>query len=166
MFIYSMRASTLKFFGVITLSLVALFVLISLVPTYDEMASAPSSAISQSGETINFKGIRSNEDRIAFFRQFGWEVKPEPLEEAEIVIPAEFDKVMTLYNEMQKQQGLDLDRYRRKSATRYTYEITNYPDYDGTVYANIILYRGRVIAGDVCTADVSGFAHGLSRTNP
>ena len=31
--------------------------------------------------------------------------------------------------------------------TRYTYKVLNYPNYDGTVYANILVYRNRVVAG-------------------
>ena len=46
---------------------------------------------------------------------------------------------------------------------RYTYEITNYPDYKGTVYANLIVYRDRIIGGDICTADVNGFIHGFEK---
>ena len=46
---------------------------------------------------------------------------------------------------------------------RYTYEVTNYEDYDGVVYANLIVYRGRVIGGDICSADVTGFIHGFER---
>ena len=87
---------------------------------------------------------------------------PVPVEECEIVIPREFDKVMTSYNEIQKQQGLDLSKYAKKTATRYTYKITNYPDYNGTVYANIITYRNKVISGDICSADAKGFLHTLS----
>lgn len=58
-------------------------------------------------------------------------------------------------------QGLDLSKYKRKDVTRYTYKITNYPDYDGTVYANILVYRGKVIGGDICSADVNGFVRGF-----
>lgn len=69
---------------------------------------------------------------------------------------------MASYNELQKQQGLNLEKYKRKKVTRYTYVVTNYPDYTGVIYANILVYRGKVIAGDICTADSSGFTHGLS----
>ena len=84
-----------------------------------------------------------------------------PVEECEITIPKEFDKVMTSYNEIQKQQGLDLSKYAKKSAKRYTYKVTNYPEYNGTVYANVIVYRDKVIAGDICSADARGFIHTL-----
>ena len=46
---------------------------------------------------------------------------------------------------------------------RYTYEVTNYPDAQGTVYANILIYRNKVIGGDVCSADVTGFIHGFEK---
>ena len=39
MFICSMRASTLKFFGVVSVALVALIVLITMVPAYDADAT-------------------------------------------------------------------------------------------------------------------------------
>ena len=46
---------------------------------------------------------------------------------------------------------------------RYTYELTNYDGYDGKVYVNMIVYRNRVIGGDVCSADVNGFIHGFEK---
>ena len=46
--------------------------------------------------------------------------------------------------------------------TRYTYEVTNFPDYDGKVYANMIVYRGKIIAGDISSADPMGFVRGLT----
>ena len=41
--------------------------------------------------------------------------------------------------------------------------VTNYPGYSGTVHANVIVYRNRVIGGDVCSADVGGFIHGFEK---
>jgi hypothetical protein len=71
--------------------------------------------------------------------------------------------VFTGYNEIQKRQGLDLSKYKKKNVMRYTYEVKNYKDYDGTVYANIIVYRNKVIGGDICSADVTGFIHGFEK---
>ena len=50
-----------------------------------------------------------------------------------------------------------------KDVTRYTFTITNYPNYEGTVLANVLVYRNRVIGGDICSADVSGFVQGFER---
>ena len=58
---------------------------------------------------------------------------------------------------------MNLSGYKKKSVRRYTYVIENYPDYEGTVYANVLVYRGKVIGGDVCSADVDGFIHGFEK---
>ena len=80
-----------------------------------------------------------------------------------MTVPDEFDKVYAAYNELQKAQGLNLTKYRGKDVTRYTMTIANYPGYAGTVYANVLVYRNRVIGGDICSADVAGFVHGFEK---
>lgn len=160
MFIYSMRASTIKFFGVVCVSLVVLITLIAFVPTY--AVDSQETGISVS---YNYEKIKSNEDRINFLKQFGWEVESEPCAEKEVLIPEEFDKIFAGYNEIQRKQGLDLSDFKKKNVMRYTYVITNYPDYYGTVYANILVYRNNVIGGDVCSADVGGFVHGFEKAD-
>ncbi len=159
MFIYSLRASTLKFFAVVCVALVTLITLIAFVPVYGDAAPA---SVTKTAD-YNFEKIKTNDDRVEFLRQFGWEVKTEPVESEEVSIPSEFDKIFTGYNEIQKRQGLDLSKYKKKNVMRYTYEITNYDGYDGTVYANMIVYRNKVIGGDVCSADASGFIHGFEK---
>ena len=160
MFVYSFKASTLKFFGVIGISIALLIALVFLIPTYSKNTTAE---IALFNENISFDKVKDASDVKEFLSQYGWEVENSPLEECEITIPKEFDKVMTSYNEIQKQQGLDLSKYKKKKVTRYTYEITNYDGYEGTVYANILVYRNRVIGGDVCSADVKGFIHGFQK---
>ena len=157
MFIYSMRASTLKFFGVVSVALAALIVLIAFVPAYD--------AESATLETVSYRydKVKNDDDVERFLEQFGWQVGAQPQETAEVVIPAEFDKIFAAYNEIQKQQGLNLSGYKRRTVKRYTYVIENYPDYEGTVYANVLVYRGKVIGGDICSADVDGFIHGFEK---
>ncbi|MBQ8448815.1 MAG: DUF4830 domain-containing protein, partial [Clostridia bacterium] len=87
-----------------------------------------------------------------------------PIEEVEVSIPAEFDTVYIGYNDIQKAQGLNLAKYKGKEVVRYTYEVTNYEGYDGTVYINLLVYRNKVVGGDVCSADASGFIHGFEKT--
>ena len=158
MFVFSFKASTLKLVGAIGVSVAALVVLLTMIPTY---APTAASLLYSDVASYQYSKINSNEERLGFLAQFGWEVEPTPVEEKEVTIPYEFDKVFVGYNELQKQQGLDLSQYKRKSVTRYTYKLTNYPDYEGTVYANILVYRGRVIGGDICSADVDGFVFGF-----
>ena len=160
MFIYSLRASTLKFFAVLCVALTTLITMIVFIPEYGgELAN-----LSTAGEIeINYDKIKTNEDRIAFLRQFGIEVEDAPKESVEVIIPENFDKVFTGYNEIQKRQGLDLSRYKNKKVMRYTYVVTNYEGEDGVVYANVLVYRNKVIGGDICSADVTGFIHGFEK---
>ena len=111
--------------------------------------------------TYRYDKVRSADDAAAFLGQFGWVVDAGSAETAQVTIPAEFDKVFAGYNELQKQQGLDLSKYRNRSVTRYTFAVTNYDGWQGSVYANVLVYRNRVIGGDICSADVSGFIHGF-----
>lgn len=153
MFIYSVKGSTLKFFAVLSLALVVLVMLVIFVPTYD------SSAL-PTGNDVNYVNIRTNEDRIGFLSQFSWTVKAEPVLEEEVTIPAEFDSVFVNYNDLQKNQGLDLSRYKRKTVQHYRYEVTNFEG-EETVYANLLVYRGRIIGGDISSAKMNGFVYGF-----
>jgi hypothetical protein len=154
MFIYSVKASSIRFFTVLVLSIALLTTLIVLVPTYEPMSVSAS-------ETINFNKIKTNEDRVNFLTQLGWKVSEKPLEEVLVTIPDEFDAVFLEYNNLQKEVGLDLSRYKRKDVMRYTYELTGYPGYEGVVYANLLVYKNKVIGGDICSADVNGFVTSL-----
>ncbi len=159
MFIWSCKASTLKFFGFILLFGVVLTAVICFVPI-ESGAVLHESYLDTAN--INYDDIKDNEGCRTFLAQFGWETESTPHDQAQVTIPQEFDKIFSAYNQMQLAQGLDLTPYRGKKVTRYTYRLQNYPDYEGTVYANVFVWRNRVIGGDICSADVNGFLHGFS----
>ncbi|MFT9057225.1 MAG: DUF4830 domain-containing protein [Ethanoligenens sp.] len=115
----------------------------------------------------SYQGISDNTKRVAFLSKFGWTVDPTPAEVVEIVIPKTFDQVYRNYNEIQKKQGLDLTPYQGTRAKRWTYKISNYPNYNGDVFADLLIENDDVVvAGDVRTVAINGFIHGLSRSNP
>lgn len=162
MFIYSMRASTIKFFGVVCIALVGLIALIAVVPSYVSNSGIIQAGVSNiDGQSYNYDRIKSREDAADFLAQFGWSVDAASCSVQEVTLPSEFDKVFTGYNEIQRAQGLDLSKYKKKKITRYTFEVTNYNGYEGRVLANVLVYRNKVIGGDICSADVSGFVHGF-----
>lgn len=160
LFVYSIRAQTIKFFSIVALSVAALLILVAFIPTYE-----PTVINTLYTETANvkFSKIKTNDDRIDFLEQFGWTVSEKPIEEKGVKIPKEFDKIMLSYNEFQRQMGLDLAKYKGKDVMRYTYEVTNYPEYEGRVYANLLIYRNKVIGGDICSADSRGFLQGFTK---
>ena len=155
MFICSVRASSVRFFAAVALVLALLIVFVSVGGT--EAITAGASAAS----SYRFDGIREGADRVEFLAQFGIEVKDSPTEEQTFTMPRDFDRTLRSYNEVQKAQGLDLAPYVGKKLTRYTYEVTNYADWEGTVYLNLLVCRNRVIGGDICSADANGFVSGL-----
>ncbi len=159
MFIYTVKANTLKFIAVI---LAATAVLASVVIMSSRTKILTTHAIAEQTKDINYDKIKDEEDRIAFLKQFGWEIDGEALDSVTMKLPVEFDRIMSDYNDLQKTQGLDQNKYKGHEVERFTYKITNYPDYDGTVYGNIIVYRNRVIGGDVCSSDIAGFIHGFT----
>ena len=161
MFVYSLRATTVKLVGVICVALTVLITLIAFVPTYS--ISTQPGTLGDAPVSYSYDKIRSAEDAASFLSQFGWTVGAEPTEVKTVTIPREFDKVFSAYNELQKEQGLNLSKYKGKEVTRYTFSLTNYPEYSGTVYANVLVYRNRVIGGDVCSADIGGFLHGFEK---
>ncbi len=176
MFIYSLKASTLKFFGIVCVALAALIALIAFVPAYasnltEDSSDTPTTGVQadarpdgeSSSISIKYDKVKSADDAARFLSQFDWVVDAGSVETAAVTIPAEFDKIFASYNEMQKTQGLDLSKYKKREVTRYTFTVTNYKDYEGDVYANILVYRNRVIGGDICSADVSGFIHGFKK---
>ena len=97
-----------------------------------------------------------------FLKQFGWEVEEDPIEIMEIRIPKEFDKVYQSYNELQKEVGLDLEKYKGRRVKRYTYKVLNHPSSkDVEVRGNILIYKNKVVAGDIMTTAIDGFMNSL-----
>ena len=173
MFVYSMRATTLKFFGVVALSVITLIILIAVIPTFSTSpvgVDAPSAAVLSGADGIDYSGIKTTSDGAKFLSQYGWSVCGEVAEE-KVRIPVEFDSVLDKYNEIQKRQGMDLTKYRNKTLVRYTYEVANFYEVTGvryaeTVYVTILTYRNKVVAGDVCSASPEGFVVGLDVDAP
>ena len=105
----------------------------------------------------SYDKVKSVGDVVNFLSQFGWTVNGATAESAEVTIPAEFDKIFASYNEIQKRQGLDLTRYAGRKVMRYTYKLTNWQDSGKEVYATVIVYKNRVIGGDLCSPGRDGF---------
>ena len=156
MFIYSVKASSLKFAAIVLVGISVFFALFFLIPPTENVDTGVEASVS-------YDKIKSNEDRRALLSSLGYEVSECEVESAKIRIPSEFDKIYAGYNEMQKAGGFDLSKYKNREVERYTYTVSNYDGYEGTVYANLRVYRGKVIGGDVCSADADGFCHGLEK---
>ena len=105
--------------------------------------------------------LASNEDRLALLTDLGWEVAMQPEETREVRIPDEFSDVYARYNELQKEQGLDLTAHKGETVMRYTYLVVNHPSGETNVRATLLVKGNRLIGGDVCSARMNGFMHTL-----
>ena len=150
MFIWSVRASSVKFFAIVVLTLIVFAGVILMSNT----------ALAASAADADFSNVKTEEDRISFSKDCGVDVGALA-GEVTFVMPENFDRVMLGYNDIQKRQGLDLSKYARKKVTRYTYTVEGYGDYEGTVYANLLICRNRIIGCDISSADPEGFVEPL-----
>ncbi|MBQ2805562.1 MAG: DUF4830 domain-containing protein, partial [Clostridia bacterium] len=99
-----------------------------------------------------------------FLNQYGWTVEEEARDINQVTIPVKFDPIYEKYNQLQINEGLNLEKYKGKTVKKYTYLVNNH-DYDGIVYANLLIYKNQVIGGDISSAASGGFMHGFSKDN-
>lgn len=155
MFIFSVKASKRKMF----IGLAALLLIVTGAIVLTKMHNSKPIA-SAAGMKYNVSAS-TNEERVAFLEQFGWKVTAEPVEIKEVTIPEKFDDVYTNYNNIQKEQGLDLAPYAGKTCKQWIYAVTNYPQIP-EVRATLLVYSNRVVGGDLSTAALDGFMTGFT----
>lgn len=157
MFVYSVKTKHIKVLllaGFVIFTAVSLFILSN-----------------ESQETVSkndmFLSADTHQNRMKFISQFGWQVDEEPVQVKEIIIPTEFDDVYNEYNKIQHAQGFDLNEFAGERAKCWTYTVKNYEGYENQdcIQANILVYDGKVIGGDICSVELDGFMHGFSGEN-
>ena len=104
-----------------------------------------------------------NEARVAFLTKCGWQVNAEPVQTQTVKIPTEDSEIFSRYNALQKSQGFDLTALAGQQATRYVYEVLNYPGSDSPVYATVFVHRGKIVGGDVTDTAPEGKMQGLRK---
>ncbi len=154
MFVFSVKSDKIRIFALAVIGVIA--------------GIALAGFNSMNNSVANMNGIvlkaSNSQERVAFLSQFGWEVSEDPLEVAEVIIPNEFDETYNAYNEIQKNQGFNLEKYKGVRVKRWTYTIKNYPGYaenSECIRANMLVYEGKVIGGDICSVELDGFMHGF-----
>lgn len=159
MFMLSFRLSRRRMVvGVLALVLVVGFGYVGMTRLFGSVETSTGSSVSSDKRK---NAAKTNEQRVEFAKSFGWELEQEPVEILEVIIPKEFDEVYNEYNAIQKQQGYNLEKYAGKRCKRYAYLITNYPGAESEVRLNMLVYKDKIIGGDVCSMDLNGFMHGF-----
>ena len=139
---------------------VAVVAAIALLAALGGGDSAPTASMSTA------PAADTNDARVKFLTDLGWEVTPSPTESGEIRIPKAGDQVFDRYNELQKSQGYDLNKYAGKKVMRYVYQITNFPDAKEPVYATVLVYKDKIIGGDITDTTPGGRVQGFAPSQP
>ena len=114
-------------------------------------------------ETTAATPITNNEQRVKFLENFGWDVASSPAESGQVRIPEQMSEVFDRYNNLQKQQGYDLNTYAGKNVMRYVYKVENFPDATDPVYATVLVYKNQVIGGDITNTAAGGTVQGFKK---
>lgn len=161
MVIYSVKVNRKKLLWTIIIAVCALIILLTA-----GVRIWGGTSRQMSGTAVNTAAMQdidlsaeTTEQQVAFLRQLGFDCGEQPTAFLEVIIPQQFNGVYESYNELQKQSGFDLTRYQGRRVKRYTYPIYGYQDQD--MVANLLVYDGKVIGGDVCSLAQDGFMEGL-----
>ena len=136
---------------------VAVVAAIALLAALGGGDSAPTASMSTA------PAADTNDARVKFLTDLGWDVTASPAEAGEVRIPKGPDEVFDRYNELQKSQGYDLSKYAGKKAMRYVYQINNYPNAKEPVYATVLVYKDKIIGGDITDTTPGGRIQGFAK---
>ena len=121
------------------------------------LCSSPRSLLS-TGDMLDVSQTKGREKYLA---SYGWEIDPDSEEERNVLLPKSFEGAVGEYADMQTRQGYDFASYAGLECRQYTYTVTNYEGCGGTVYATLYIKGTRVIGGDIHSAAIDGFMHGI-----
>lgn len=152
MFVCTVKASSIKFFTAILFSAAVLVGIVAIVPVIDSSGETAVAA-------LEYKGVNTVEEQLSFLNALGYDVDPSPVFSDEVIIPEMFDSVYEKYNDLQKSQGLNLEKYKGKTVMRYTYAIGG----DTESFATLLIYKNRIIGGDITTLGENGGIDGLEK---
>ena len=107
--------------------------------------------------------VSNNDARVQFLKDFGWEISTSPTESSQVRIPKEQSAVYERYNALQKSQGYDLGQYAGKTVMRYVYKVNNFPGATEPVYATLLVYKNKIIGGDITSTAANGIVQGFKK---
>lgn len=126
--------------------------------------AAAMCVIKISGGTKEWK-VKTEQQRQALIGELGWECSEKPTEHKTVTIPLEFDEVYSAYNELQKEQGFDLEKFKGKKVEIYSYSVYNYSGHEDCMTLTLMSCDGVLIGGDVCCTELDGFMQGIKKND-
>ena len=82
-----------------------------------------------------------------YLKSLGYEI--EYINEKVVNIPEHFGDGLKEYNNFQKGQGFNLEKYKGKDCVQKQYYVTSKKIYPEKYVANLIIYKNKLIGGDL-----------------
>ncbi len=105
----------------------------------------------------------TNADRLIFIKELGYTVIDDKPTKKTVKIPEVFYDVYKNYNALQQKADYDLSLYKGCKVTIYTYKINPPSSFTDECVANIIVYKDRIIGGDISSTALGGFMFPLEQ---
>ena len=105
----------------------------------------------------NVNNAKTNADRLSYIKSLEYTVLSNEPTSKTVFIPEIFYEVYENYNKLQCLAGYDLSLYKGCEVTIYTYNISPPRDCTDECVVNIIVYKDRIIGGDVSSTAFGGF---------
>lgn len=110
---------------------------------------------------ISAKSGKTKQDRVSFLESLGLKVQNNSEKEKITEIPLVFSDVYNNYNDLQKEAGYDLKKYAGVVVKHYTYTLKT--EEKEQYFAHLLVYKDRVIGGDVACIQLDGKMLPLSK---
>ncbi|MDO4811789.1 MAG: DUF4830 domain-containing protein [Eubacteriales bacterium] len=105
------------------------------------------------------------EKQVAYLEQLGWQVSTSPLETLELQLPEDLKADYADYCKLQEKQKMPFADFAGQTVKRYTFTVTNYPQIEHGVQANLYLCGEQIIGGDIIATGENGFQTELTFPN-
>ncbi len=151
MFIYSVKVNKTKILSFLAVFCAAIALVFVLMPS--SIGDVLNNGVSAS--------VKDQASMVGFLKSFGYVAQERAVQIEEVIIPDTFDEKYNAYNELQKVSGFDLSKYAGKTVKKYTFRLTEYPNSEDEVIANLLVHNDRVIGGDISSTTLGGFQHGF-----
>ncbi len=115
------------------------------------------------GKTSYIYTSSGENDLLSFVEYYGWSVDASTYTQKQIVIPIAHDKAYEDYFKLQHRQGFFLENYKGKEISVNTFNLLNYPGYEGRedIFINILTLDNTIIGADICCVSINGFITGV-----
>ncbi len=152
MMVMTAKVDLKKILVILAAVAVGILALVMLLGGEPEPASAPAAP-----------SAATNDGRVQFLKDHGWEVTTSPADSSQVRIPEQSSEIYRRYNTLQQSMGYDLTPYAGKNVMRFVYTVNNYPGATEPVYATLLVYKNKIIGGDITNTAPGGKVEGFGQ---